>query len=84
MVLLKNDDKVLPIADGKKIAVVGRYANKRNTGDHGSSNVFSPYAITPYEGIKNRFGEENVSVYNGSMMRFVVTFEKSVSQPANV
>ncbi len=66
IVLLKNEDKVLPVTEGKKIAVVGRYANKRNTGDHGSSNVFSPYAITPYEGIKNRFGEENVSVYNGS------------------
>ena len=65
MVLLKNNDKILPIKDGKKIAVVGRYANKRNTGDHGSSNVFSPYAVTPYEGIKNRFGEKNVTVYNG-------------------
>lgn len=66
IVLLKNEDKVLPIPEGKKIAVVGRYANKRNTGDHGSSNVFSPYAVTPYEGIMNRFGEENVYVYNGS------------------
>lgn len=66
IVLLKNKDKVLPIPEGKRIAVVGRYANKRNTGDHGSSNVFSPYAVTPYEGMKNRFGEENVSVYNGS------------------
>lgn len=66
IVLLKNEAEVLPIPEGKKIAVVGRYANKRNTGDHGSSNVFSPYAVTPYEGLKNRFGEENVSVYNGS------------------
>ena len=66
MVLLKNEENTLPIKAGKKIAVVGRYANKRNTGDHGSSNVFSPYAITPYEGIKKRFGESNVSVYNGA------------------
>lgn len=65
IVLLKNKDKVLPIPADKKIAVVGRYANKRNTGDHGSSNVFSPYAITPYEGMCNRFGTENVSLYNG-------------------
>ncbi len=65
-VLLKNENKTLPLTAGKKIAVVGRYANKRNTGDHGSSNVFSPYAITPYEGMKNRFGENNVSVYNGA------------------
>ncbi len=66
MVLLKNKDKILPMMSGKKIAVVGRYADKRNIGDHGSSNVFSPYAVTPYEGIKNRFGKENVSVYSGA------------------
>ena len=64
-VLLKNKNKTLPIADGKKIAVVGRYANKVNVGDHGSSNVYSPYTITAYEGIKNRFGDKNVTVYNG-------------------
>ena len=46
IVLLKNENNALPIAEGKKVAVVGRYANKRNTGDHGSSNVFSPYAVT--------------------------------------
>lgn len=64
-VLLKNEGGILPVANGKKIAVVGRYANKINVGDHGSSNVFSPYAVTAYEGIKNRFGAENVAVYNG-------------------
>ncbi|MBQ7117246.1 MAG: glycoside hydrolase family 3 C-terminal domain-containing protein [Clostridia bacterium] len=65
IVLLKNENNALPIAEGKKIAVVGRYANKRNIGDHGSSNVFSPYAVTPYEGLCNRFGRENISLYNG-------------------
>ena len=65
MVLLKNQGDILPIPENKKIAVVGRYANKRNTGDHGSSNVFSPYAVTPFEGMCNRFGKENVSLYNG-------------------
>ena len=64
-VLLKNENKILPVQNGKKIAVVGRYANKVNVGDHGSSNVYSPYTVTAYEGIKNRFGEENVTVYNG-------------------
>ncbi len=65
MVLLKNENKTLPVQNGKRIAVVGRYADKRNTGDHGSSNVFSPYAVTPYEGMCNRFGKRNVSLYNG-------------------
>ena len=65
MVLLKNDGNVLPIKEGASIAVVGRYADKINTGDHGSSNVFSPYTITPYQGIRKRFGAENVVLYNG-------------------
>lgn len=65
MVLLKNKNKTLPINDSATIAVVGRYADKINTGDHGSSNVFSPYTITPYQGIRKRFGSQNVSLYNG-------------------
>lgn len=64
-VLLKNKNRTLPVESGKKIAVVGRYANKVNVGDHGSSNVYSPYAVTAYEGIRKRFGDENVTVYNG-------------------
>ncbi len=64
-VLIKNENKALPIVNGKKIAVVGRYANKKNVGDHGSSNVYSPYTITAFEGIKKRFGAESVVVYNG-------------------
>ncbi len=64
-VLLKNENKILPITSPEKIAVVGRYADKINIGDHGSSNVYSPYTVTAFQGIKNRFGAENVSVYNG-------------------
>ncbi len=64
-VLLKNEGEILPVPLNKKIAVVGRYANKINVGDHGSSNVYSPYTVTAYEGIKNRFGEGNVTLYNG-------------------
>ncbi len=65
IVLLKNNNNTLPINKGARIAVVGRYADKINTGDHGSSNVFSPYTITPYQGIRKRFGVENVVLYNG-------------------
>lgn len=64
-VLLKNENNTLPVVNGKKIAVVGRYADKINVGDHGSSNVYSPYTVTAFEGIKRRFGAENVVVYNG-------------------
>ena len=65
MVLLKNDG-VLPISDlAPRIAVIGRYADKKNWGDYGSSNVFSPYCVTPYQGIKAQFGRGRVVCYNG-------------------
>lgn len=59
MVLLKNnsvDDKsLLPLkSEGiSNIAIVGRLANIANTGDHGSSRVFSPQIITPFEGLQS-------------------------------
>jgi len=58
MVLLKNehvDNKpLLPLDNNqiKKIAVIGRLANKNNTGDRGSSAVFAPKVVTAYEGLK--------------------------------
>ena len=63
-VLLQNDG-VLPLPDGARIAVAGRYADTKNVGDHGSSQVYSPYTVTPYAGLKARFGENNVVCYNG-------------------
>ncbi len=55
-VLLKNDG-MLPIRDtGKKIALVGRFANDKVIGDHGSSMVHPPYITTPYEGFSKVFG----------------------------
>lgn len=76
-VLLKNKDCVLPVKSGAKIAVVGRYADKINTGDHGSSNVFSPYTVTAYQGIKARFGAQNVALYNGCNTKKAVEAAKS-------
>jgi len=69
MVLLKNDG-VLPFeTPAPRIAVLGRYADKKNWGDHGSSDVFSPYCVTPYQGIKSGFAQGNVACYNGCAPR---------------
>ena len=64
-VLLKNNG-LLPLKNIGKVAVVGRYANKINVGDHGSSSVFSPYTVTPYEGLCNKYGKENVILCEGT------------------
>ncbi|KAF7556697.1 hypothetical protein G7Z17_g1191 [Cylindrodendrum hubeiense] len=59
MVLLRNEtvenEPILPL-DAKKllrVAIVGRLANVANTGDKGSSQVFAPHVVTPFEGLKD-------------------------------
>ena len=56
--LLKNKGNVLPINKDaiRSIAVVGKFANIARLGDNGSSAVSPEYAISPYEGIKNKAG----------------------------
>lgn len=64
-VLLENNG-ILPLKNVNKIAVAGRYANRINVGDHGSSSVFSPYTVTPYEGLCAKFGRQNVVLCDGT------------------
>ena len=64
-VLLKNDG-ILPLTGKKKIALIGRYADKINVGDHGSSSVAAPYTVTPYEGLCSVFGQQNVVLCEGT------------------
>ena len=53
-VLLENND-CLPISRGKiqRLAVLGRLADLKNTGDNGSSRVHAPYCITPLAGLRH-------------------------------
>ena len=56
-VLLKNSG-CLPISDPEtRIALVGRFANEKVIGDHGSSSVHPPYVVTPYEGLRKVYGK---------------------------
>ena len=50
-VLLKNDG-ILPLEKGTRLAVVGRYANKINIGDHGSAMSTAPIPSRPMPGLK--------------------------------
>ncbi|KAK2810583.1 hypothetical protein FQN50_002840 [Emmonsiellopsis sp. PD_5] len=67
MVLLQNNKiqgqgSLLPLDAGKikRCAVIGRLANRPNTGDRGSSTVHSPEVITPYHGIKQALPNADV------------------------
>ena len=58
VVLLKNDNDVLPIDVNKvkSIAVIGPFSGEGVIGDKGSSRVTPPYIVTPLEGLQKRTG----------------------------
>lgn len=55
IVLLKNEDHILPLNSTKikSIAVIGANADRKNAMGGGSSQVKALYEITPLQGIKN-------------------------------
>ena len=67
MTLMQNKDQILPFSrEMKKIAVIGKLADKENIGDHGSSRVFPEYVVTPLEGIKKVAANSEVIYNDGS------------------
>lgn len=55
LVLLRNEGGLLPLDPDalRRIAVVGELAGRKNLGDHGSSYVSPPWAVTPLDGIQS-------------------------------
>src|SRR5262249_54057343 len=56
MVRLRNEHGTLPLDRSRvrTIAVLGSLAATENLGDHGSSDVYSSFAVTPLAGIQSR------------------------------
>ena len=52
IVLLKNEGDLLPLKGVRRVAVIGRLADKPNTGDGGSSNTRPAHVVTPLEGLR--------------------------------
>ncbi len=53
MTLVRNEGHMLPLSKSlTSLAVLGPLADTANIGDHGSSQVFPPYAVTPLAGLK--------------------------------
>jgi beta-glucosidase len=68
-VLLKNEGATLPLDRDEigKIAVIGKLAAAANLGDHGSSRVSPPYAVTLLEGVQSHLhGVAEVGFADGS------------------
>ena len=64
IVLLKNDGALLPLRPGnvKSIAVIGENALKMMTVGGGSSSLKVKYEITPLDGLRARYGADNVKI----------------------
>jgi beta-glucosidase len=56
IVLLKNEEKVLPLRDVQDVTVIGRLADLPNVGDRGSSNMQPLYVVTPLQGLRAAAG----------------------------
>jgi len=63
MVLLKNDNGILPFAKGQKIAVFGKAQADYVKGGGGSGDVSTPYIRTLQDGLKEKEEAGKVSVY---------------------
>lgn len=65
-VLLRNEPvegtPVLPLngTQIRRLAVIGRLADLANTGDHGSSDVRSPYVVTALEGLTSALPDAEI------------------------
>lgn len=68
--LIKNTNNFLPLQREKikKLVVLGKLAEKECIGDHGSSQVYPPYVITPLQGIRQCCTGINVVYNDGSSM----------------
>ena len=66
IVLLKNEDQILPIKDkSKTIAIVGPSADIAQLDGFGSSWVDPPYSISPKEGIENKIPDSQIKYAKG-------------------
>lgn len=51
IVLLRNEDRVLPIQPNTKVAVIGPNAKARVIAGGGSANLKATYIVNPFEGL---------------------------------
>ncbi len=80
IVLLRNEDKTLPISRDKvkKIAVIGENAIKRMTVGGGSSSLKARYEVYPLEGLQARLGDDFDIVYERGYVGDTLTYYNRV------
>lgn len=61
IILLKNQDSILPLKKNQKIFIIGPSAKKIQLDGFGSSRVNPPYSISPYEGILKKINKNQIN-----------------------
>ena len=64
MVLLKNENSLLPLKDIKKLAIIGKLADSTETGDEGSSNTRPQQVVSSLEGIRSKLKDTVEIIHN--------------------
>lgn len=84
MVLLKNEEKILPLKKEEKIAVIGELATKVRYQGGGSSHINPTRVDNTYEEIVKFAGEENVKYSRGYDLSIDDTIEELVEEAKKV
>ena len=85
VVLLKNDNNILPIDLNKvkKIAVIGQNAVLSTAAGGMGAGVKVPYEITPLKGLQNRVGDRAAISYAPGYKNYVWSFGPVAPNPNN-
>ncbi|KAJ4151253.1 hypothetical protein LMH87_011965 [Akanthomyces muscarius] len=81
IVLLKNDDKILPFAKDKKTLVLGPNAKEATYHGGGSAALRAYYAITPYDGISEKLGNQPTFTVGAYTHRFLPILGNQLTDP---
>jgi beta-glucosidase len=68
IVLLKNDNKLLPLQGVRSVAVIGPYARTAQILGGGSAGVTPHYAVSPFDGIRSAGKNVNVETAPGAFI----------------
>ncbi len=65
IVLLKNENDILPLSKQATVALMGPNAGAASMNIWGSSHVSPPYSVSPVDGFIDNIGAENVTYHEG-------------------
>ncbi|MDD6762667.1 MAG: glycoside hydrolase family 3 C-terminal domain-containing protein, partial [Clostridiales bacterium] len=80
IVLLKNEGGLLPLKDGRRVAVFGKAQYDYVKGGGGSGDVTVRYVRNIYDGLKIKESEGKISVYDGLIDFYRTEMEKQYAE----